>query len=100
MSGIGKTVIRKLAGKDVVCRELPVGVVRGLLSSAVVGDLIDEMLFEDVRLVDLPLFTGLSAEDIEQGLPSELALVVEGCMEANPDFFGMLARYNKVRRTA
>lgn len=100
MSGLGKTVIRKLAGKEVVCRELSVAAVRGLLSSETRGDVLDEMLFEDVRLVDLPLFTTLTPEDVDMGLPSELDLIVEGCKEANPHFFGMLARFNKGRRTA
>lgn len=99
MSGLGKTVVRKLSGKEVICRELSVEAVRKLLQPSAGSDLLDEMLFEDFRLIDIPLFTGLTSEDIAKALPSELDPIIEGCKEANPHFFGMLARYNNLRKT-
>lgn len=45
--------------------------------------------------MDLPVFTNLTAEKIELMRPSELRQVISACKEANPDFFGMLARQQK-----
>ncbi|MEW6462734.1 MAG: hypothetical protein AB1459_16560 [Pseudomonadota bacterium] len=89
---IGKSVIKELSGgRRVCCMELTVGQVRGLLGARPGGDVVDEFLLQDVRLVDLPLFTGLKVEDMESMLPSDLELLVQGCKEANPSFFRMLA---------
>lgn len=92
MSGLGKTVVKKLGDKEVICRELTVGSVRQLLATESSYDIVSDGLFEDIRLADFALLTSLTADEIEVMLPSELAVVVEGCKEANPDFFGLLAR--------
>lgn len=99
-SAVGKSVIKKVAGLSVVCSELTVGQVRGLLQQNSDGDLLDELLLEDVRLADLPVFTGLPAEDLEQMLPSDLDVLVEGCKEANPSFFRMLAKLASLQKSA
>lgn len=89
----GKSVIKTLSnGTRVCCMELTVAQVRGLLEAKPGSDLIDELLLEDVRLPDLPLFTGLKLDDLEQMLPSDLEALVDGCKEANPSFFRMLAK--------
>lgn len=100
MSGMGKTVTRKLGDKEVICRELPVGAVRQLLAKAAPGDIISAALFEDIPLDDLPTLTNLTKEDVDAALPSELAAVVDGCKEANPHFFAMLARLTKAPQPA
>lgn len=98
---IGKSVIKQLSdGSKVICQELTVGQVRGLLQNATPGELVDELLLEDVRLIDLPLFTGLKAEQLEQMLPSDLEVLVQGCKEANPSFFRMLATVASIRKPA
>lgn len=89
----GKSVIKTLGtGTRVCCMELTVAQVRGLLQAKPGNDLVDELLLEEVRLPDLPLFTGLKLADLEQMLPSDLEVLVEGCKEANPSFFRMLAK--------
>ena len=100
MSGIGKSVTLAIGARKVVCSELTVAQVRQLLQREVLGDLVDEALFTDVRLPDLPLFTGLTVEEIDQMLPSEIEEIVAGCKEANPAFFRMLAALSKQRQPA
>lgn len=89
---IGKSVIKTISGRRVVCSELTVGQVRGLLQQTSTGDLVDELLLDEIRLVDIPLFTGLSAQELEEMLPSDLEELVQGCKEANPSFFRMLTK--------
>ena len=92
---VGKSVIVKLSGgRQVVCQELTVGQVRGLMQEMMhkPGDVVDELLLEEVRLLDLPLFTGLQGEELEAMLVSDLDRLVQGCKEANPSFFRMLAK--------
>jgi hypothetical protein len=97
----GKSVIKTLSnGTRVCCMELTVAQVRGLLETKAGGDLIDELLLDDVRLPDLPLFTGLKQADLEQMLPSDLEALVDGCKEANPSFFRMLAKVANLRQKA
>lgn len=100
MSGIGKSVTLAVGGRKIVCSELTVAQVRQLLQQPPGRDLVDEALFPDIRLPDLPLFTGLKAEEIDQMLPSEIEEVVAGCKEANPTFFRMLAALSKQRQPA
>lgn len=100
MSGMGKTVVRKVGDKEVVCRELSVGQVRQLLARAAPSDLIAAALFEDVALDDLPVLTTLTDEEVEAALPGDLQAVIEGCKEANPHFFAMLARLTKAPQPA
>jgi hypothetical protein len=97
MTELGKVVARRIGGIEVVCRELTVGQLRGMLQADIEGDLISDYLFEEARLVDLLQLTNLSREQIDCLPPSELRHVVEACREANPDFFGMLARAARVR---
>lgn len=99
--GVGKSVIVTLSnGLRVCCMELTVGQVRGLLQGPSSGDLLDELLLDGVRLVDLPLFTGLKPDELEQMLPSDLELLVEGCKEANRTFFTMLAKVASLQKAA
>ncbi|MCY1537155.1 hypothetical protein D9M68_726410 [compost metagenome] len=59
------------------------------------GDLLDDFLFAEMRLIDLQEMTGLTREQVDQMLPSELREVVAGCKEANSDFFALTARLNQ-----
>lgn len=95
MSDIGKVVNKRIGELEVVCRELTVGRLRSLLSTVVEVDVVDGCLFEEVRLVDLPTLTNLTKEQIDGLPPSALRTVIEGCREANPDFFEMLARLKR-----
>ncbi len=58
------------------------------------GDLIGDSIFEDIRLSDLPVFTSLTKDELEEMAPSQLRQVVDLCKEKNPDFFAMLARFH------
>lgn len=100
MSNIGKSVIKKVGEREVICRELTVSQVRGLVLSSGAPDLISDFLFEEIRLRDLPTFTNLSAEDVDAMYPSDIDVVVQGCKEANPHFFGLLARDAKARASS
>lgn len=100
MSGMGKAVLKRVAERDVICRELTVGQLRGLIASEMSGELVGDFLFEQVRLADLPHMTNLTPEQITELRPSELREVVEACREANPDFFGMLARLSKPQKAS
>lgn len=97
MSSIGKSAIVVLeGGRKIVCSELTVAQARQFMLSPGTG-VVDDLLFDDVRLSDLPLFTGLADDEISEMVPSELTLIVEGCREANPDFFRMLAKAASIR---
>lgn len=100
MSELGSTTLVKIGEKDVICRELTVAGARALFASARSGDLVTDAFFKDVRLTDIELMTNLSANEIDEMLPSQLHLVVEGCKKANPDFFGFLGRLEKVETKA
>lgn len=100
MSNIGKSVIKKVGEREVICRELTVSQVRGLVMSTGDADLISDYLFEEIRLRDLPTFTNLTAEEVDAMYPSDLVAVVQGCQEANPHFFGLLAREAKARASS
>lgn len=95
MSDLGNTTLVKVGDKEVICRELTVAGVRQLIAESGGHDLTTSLLFEDLRLSDLPAFTSLTTEEIDAMRPSELASVIAGCKKANPDFFGMLARLRK-----
>lgn len=100
MSDMGKVVVKKIGGIDVICRELTVGQLRGLMSTKLEGDLVADFLFEDVRISDLEQLTNLSRQQLESFPPSELRQVVAACKEANPDFFAMLARVAEARKAS
>lgn len=95
MSDIGKVVNKRLGELEVVCRELNVARLRALLAAAPEIDVVHDFLFEDMRLTDLPLLTNLTMEQVNELPPSALRVVIEGCREANPDFFEMLARLKR-----
>lgn len=96
---IGKSVIKKIGSRTVVCSELTVAQVRQLLM-AESGDLVDQLLLEHIRLGDLALITGLTGEEIGQMLPSDIDVLAEGCKEANPSFFRLLAKVESLQPTA
>lgn len=100
MSNMGKTALRKVAGREVVCRELTVGQVRLLLAKECKKDLANISLMEDMLLEDIEVFTSLTQDEVDAMYPSELADVVAGCKEANPHFFAMLAKLEAQRRAA
>lgn len=91
MSELTASVVHKINGKEVVFRELSVADVRKVFTTES-ADEISDSLFDTLRLVDLPTFTSLLADDIEDLRPSQLRVVVEHCKAQNPDFFEMLAR--------
>lgn len=100
MSDMGRTVTKTVGGKEVICREVTVAVARKILQAGQPASLIDAAIFEEVQLQDLPILTSLTAEEIDGMRPSELRIVVDGCKEANPDFFAMLARVSKAQKAA
>jgi voltage-gated potassium channel Kch len=95
MNQLGTTHLVKVGDKEIICRELTVAGARALFSSERSGDMVTDALFKELRLTDIELMTSLSASEIDQMLPSQLAEVVEGCKKANPDFFGFLDRLAK-----
>lgn len=58
---------------------------------------VDRDLFEDMALTDLPRFSDLTLEQIDEMRPSELHEVIAAIKEVNPDFFVMRGR---MRNTA
>jgi hypothetical protein len=100
MSEMGKVVVRKVGALEVVCREMTVGQLRGLIASDLSGEVVGDFLFEEVRLADLQHMTNLTTEQVAELRPSQLREVVEACREANPDFFAMLARLAAARKAS
>jgi len=100
MSGMGKTVLKSVGGREVICRELTVGQVREILAKDCKKDLANVGLMEDMLLEDIGLFTNLTSADVDAMYPSDVADVVAGCKEANPHFFAMLARLSAQRKVA
>lgn len=86
---------KSIAGKAVVFKELTVAEIRAMSASSRSFDLINESLFEDLALPDIPTFTNLKLADIEALTPSEIQVVIDECKERNPHFFKMLARLNQ-----
>lgn len=100
MSDMGKVVVKRVGDIDVICRELTVGQLRGMVQTDIEGDLVADFLFQEARLSDLQKMSSLSREQLEGLRPSELRLVVDACKEANPDFFEMLARVAAARKAS
>lgn len=98
MSDMGKVVVKRIGDLDVICRELTVGQLRGMMQAVPDGDLVADFLFSEARLNDLEKFCNLTREQIDGMRPSDLRVVVEACKEANPDFFAMLARVAEARK--
>jgi hypothetical protein len=93
MSSLSHSTVITVAGREVIVRELTVKAARALIQSDQDTDVIGSALLEDVRLLDLPLFTNLTLQEIDEMYPSDLRTVVEACKSINPDFFGMVARF-------
>ena len=95
---------------EVTVRELTVESVRALLLPTVwpeeptpeqVAEInLDLGLFEECRLSDLQVMTSLTAAQIRALRPSQIKQVVRACKEMNADFFAMLERQHKLRRSA
>ncbi|WP_043309289.1 hypothetical protein [Pseudomonas sp. ML96] len=97
MSEMGKTVIKTIGSLKVTCHELSVGELRGVLARRMTDDLLGEALFHEITLADLPVFTSLTAEQIEACKPSALEEVIAGCREANKSFFDLMVRLAQAR---
>lgn len=83
-------------------RELSVAQVREWLKNTAENqsmDLIDCMLFDDINLSDIPFFTSLTATDLDQLTPSEIATVVDEIKVVNPHFFVLRGHLVKMGRT-
>lgn len=86
---------KAIGGKDIIFKELTVADVRAISASTREFNLLNESLFEELSLADIPLFTSLQASDIEGMLPSDLQKVIDTCKERNPHFFKMLTRLSQ-----
>lgn len=93
MTELAGSSVHNLFDKEVVVRELSVAAIRSVFAESS-GDSIGDALFLDIRLADLPTFTSLTKEDLEDLAPSQIRLVIDLCKEKNPDFFAMLARFH------
>ncbi len=98
MSEIGKVVNKRIGSFDLVCREVSVGQLRSMIGSQIEGDLVDDFLFENMRLQDLMQMSNLTREQVDQMPPSALRIAVDACREANPDFFDMAGRLAALRK--
>ncbi|MGQ7814574.1 hypothetical protein ACUTAH_02670 [Metapseudomonas furukawaii] len=88
-----------IAGRDVQARELSVSAARKIFANEG-GDIIDDFLFEEVRLSDLEIMTNLTSADLDGMTPSQIAQVIALVKEQNPHFFKFLARLSKGRAEA
>lgn len=83
-----------LDGKPVIVREMTVLQVRTWMTEmqqpSAERDIVDEALFRDCSLTDLPRMTSLTAADIDALRPSQLRQVIDLCKELNPDFFALM----------
>lgn len=100
MSEIGKVVLKRVGDFELVCREVSVGQLRSMIASEIEGDVVDDFLFESLRLQDLMQMSNLSREQIDKLPPSALRIAVEACKEANPDFFDMAGRLAALQRSS
>lgn len=97
MTELTNSTVHTIAGKEIVFRELSVSGARKLMSKEPSADGFGDGLFETIRLADIPDFTSLSAADVEELLPSQLAQIIKLCERQNPDFFAWLARVSSYR---
>ena len=95
MSEAHALVAKKIGGKDVIFKELTVADIRAFSLSSRDFEVINESLFEDMALPDIPTFTSLTSEDLEGMTPADIQKVIDGCKDLNPHFFKMLARLNQ-----
>lgn len=91
------------ASRDVVVSELtPLQMRQMLLASPWPGDeaseedlaryRVDVWLFEECRLSDLAIYTGLKVAELEAMPPTQLRKLLAKAKELNPDFFSALGR--------
>ena len=92
MRGMTKTV--QIADREITVRELAVWEVRNWIASLSGQDvdLVDELLIDGVQLSAVRLMAGISKEDMEQMMPSELDKVVDAAKQVNHRFFAMVDR--------
>jgi hypothetical protein len=88
------TKVIQLGDQEVTVRELAVWEVRNWIASlsGQEVDLVDELLIDGVQLSAVRLMAGISKEDMEQMMPSELDKVVDAAKQVNHRFFTMVDR--------
>jgi len=97
----GRKVV-EVGGIELTVKELGVAEIRALLLSAETEDDMDalgDLLFPDIRLRDLMLFTSLTVEQVEGMLPSQLEEVIRECKAMNRHFFDLGARMARAGQT-
>lgn len=108
MSDLAGKGVATVGGRDIVVSELtPAQMRQVILANPWPGDGADEAamaryqvdvwLFEECRLTDLAIFTGLSLTELEAIPPSGLRKILEKAKELNPDFFSALERMGKAQ---
>lgn len=97
MASAEASVVRKIAGKEIIVRELTVADARVMFMANMSDDVIGEMLFAECSLADIVRMTNLTREELDTMRPSEVKQVLSWCKEQNQDFFGMLTRLEKAR---
>ncbi|MDY1134945.1 hypothetical protein SOK09_32020, partial [Pseudomonas aeruginosa] len=96
MSSFTASRVVDIDGVELTVRELSVADVRKLMQEVSDQDLVNNVLFEDIRLSDLCLMTSVTKSQINDLRPSQLAKLRDACKEVNPHFFGMLGRLSKL----
>lgn len=90
-------------GIEVAVKELTVAEVRHWMmdmiesekavnNDNIVGNVLNQSLFEEIGLNDIIRMTDLNSCQIENFTPSELHIIIQKCKVLNPDFFGMRRR--------
>ena len=92
MRGMTKAV--QIGDRELVVRELSVAEVRNWIGSldAKEVDLVDELLIDGVQLSAVRLMAGISKDEMEEMMPSELDKVVDAAKMVNHRFFSMVDR--------
>lgn len=93
---------KKVGDKPYYIHELEVAKVREWLKNTAENqsmDLLDCMLFDDINLSDIPFFTSLTAADLEELTPSQIATVVDEIKVVNPHFFVLRGHLVAMGRT-
>ena len=90
----GLTKVVQIDGREITVRELAVWEIRNWIGSLDGKDidLVDELLIDGVQLSAVRLMSGISKEDMEQMVPSDLDKVVDLCKQVNHRFFSMVDR--------
>lgn len=86
-----------LGDRTITVRELTVGQIRAWMKALDTAgqdsfDTVNAMLYEDCDVETILEMTNLSAETVDELLPSELREVVRECQHVNSHFFGMARR--------